>query len=122
MAWTSHGHQIIGTTALDPVSNDRPRIARCGGAGLCAQCSQEAAQAQKAAGQDEFGNAPIPDTSIPLLGPDDPDDRMLGRIRFALIVARRPASEVEWISDRMATIIAEHRVLLEAKKDGKSPG
>lgn len=40
MAWTAHGHHIAGTVKGD----DRPAsVARCGGPGLCKQCSQEAA-------------------------------------------------------------------------------
>lgn len=40
--FTSHGHQIIGTVA----EAARPKaVARCGGPGLCVQCSREAARA-----------------------------------------------------------------------------
>lgn len=53
--WTSHGHQIIGTIAEDPVLSNRPRIARCGGPNICRACTDEASRAQKAAGRDEFG-------------------------------------------------------------------
>lgn len=40
MAWTSHGHQIPGTT----VSPNRPdKVMRCGGPGRCSVCSFEVA-------------------------------------------------------------------------------
>lgn len=42
--YTKHGHQIEGTI----VEGERPSsVARCGGPGLCAQCSLEAARAPK---------------------------------------------------------------------------
>jgi hypothetical protein len=53
--WTSHGHQIIGTIAQDPIASDRPKVARCGGPQMCKQCASEASKAQKEAGRDEFG-------------------------------------------------------------------
>lgn len=38
MAYTTHGHHIMGTT-----KNGHPdRVARCGGPGLCPSCSSEA--------------------------------------------------------------------------------
>lgn len=40
--YTSHGFQIAGT----PVEGDRPPVARCGGPGLCVQCSREAQNQQ----------------------------------------------------------------------------
>lgn len=54
--WTTHGHQIIGTIALDPVTSERPSpVARCGGTSLCKKCAAESSVAQKEAGRDEFG-------------------------------------------------------------------
>lgn len=41
--WTSHGHDIPGVTVAGP---GRPPVARCGGPGLCSQCSAEASLAQ----------------------------------------------------------------------------
>lgn len=44
MAFTTHGHQIMGTTA-----EKRPpgmMVARCGGPGICKACSREAGMAQ----------------------------------------------------------------------------
>lgn len=42
--YTTHGHQISGTIAEEK----RPEsVARCGGPGLCPQCSQEAIAARK---------------------------------------------------------------------------
>jgi hypothetical protein len=39
MAWTSHGHHISGST----ITEHRPeKVARCGGPGLCRECSREA--------------------------------------------------------------------------------
>jgi hypothetical protein len=44
MTYTTHGHHISGTVLNE---SERPSaVARCGGPGLCAQCSQEAATAQ----------------------------------------------------------------------------
>lgn len=41
MAYTSHGHHIVGTMAVSV--NDKPKnVARCGGPGLCRQCNAEA--------------------------------------------------------------------------------
>lgn len=42
--YTTHGHQIMGTTATYPKPSE---IARCGGPGLCDQCSREAACVSK---------------------------------------------------------------------------
>jgi hypothetical protein len=43
MAYTSHGHQIRGTAVTYP----QPlKVMRCGGPGLCNQCSREAAVEQ----------------------------------------------------------------------------
>lgn len=45
--YTTHGHLIAGTTV---VPYDRPaQVARCGGPGLCDQCSQDALQARRKA-------------------------------------------------------------------------
>lgn len=41
--FTSHGHHIIGTV-LGPMPES---VARCGGPGLCAQCSEEAERAKR---------------------------------------------------------------------------
>lgn len=38
MTYTTHGHHIIGTIKTEPPS----KVARCGGPGLCDQCSNEA--------------------------------------------------------------------------------
>ncbi len=38
--WTSHGHAIEGVTVDGAGRPDL--VARCGGPGICAQCSQEA--------------------------------------------------------------------------------
>lgn len=44
MAYTRHGHQIAGT----PADGKQPeQIARCGGPGLCRDCSLEAAATPK---------------------------------------------------------------------------
>lgn len=126
--WTSHGYQIIGTIALDPVSNDRPRVGRCGGPkGGCKMCEIEARQAQKDAGRDEFGNkltggdesTPPPLDSaekeavkdLPVLDGSEPIARILGRARLALL-AVRPIEEADAVSDRLASTIAEHNVLM----------
>ena len=47
--WTSHGHEVQGITVAGP---GRPAVARCGGPGLCPECSREAAvlQARRRAG------------------------------------------------------------------------
>lgn len=37
MAFTTHGHQIIGS----PVEGDPVNVARCGGVGICNTCSKE---------------------------------------------------------------------------------
>lgn len=39
--FTSHGHHIPGTV-LDDTDDNQRNVARCGGPGLCAECSQEA--------------------------------------------------------------------------------
>lgn len=53
--WTTHGHQIIGTIAEDPVIGQRPSVRRCGGPGTCKACDTEVTQIQKSLGLDEFG-------------------------------------------------------------------
>lgn len=103
--WTRHGHQIVGTVALDPIIHDRPTVARCGGPAICKQCQMDVGQFQKEVKADEFGN-------IPLLDDTADNSRMLGRIRYALILTR-PMSEVDLICERMARIISEHKVLTE---------
>ena len=40
MAFTTHGHQIIGTTVLP--HSPTMSVYRCGGPGICSSCSQEA--------------------------------------------------------------------------------
>ncbi len=42
--WTSHGHVVDGVTVAGA---GRPRIARCGGPGLCRKCSVEAEQIRR---------------------------------------------------------------------------
>lgn len=107
--WTTHGYQIIGTIALDPHTNNRPAISRCGGpANNCQHCIQESVTAQKALGLDEFGNEPVLE---PVDGSSEPA-RILGRVLMALM-RTRPMSEAEAISDRLSTIVAEHKVLME---------
>lgn len=61
MAFTSHGHQIRGTK----VEGSTPlQVARCGGPGLCTQCSREAAvvqsQVENATGKNTSGSVPYP--------------------------------------------------------------
>lgn len=127
--WTTHGHQIIGTIALDPVSNLRPRVGRCGGpTGGCRQCEIESGQAQKDAGRDGFGNKiegadesqPAPKKvsgfealeSAPTLEETASLGRMLGRVRAVLLITR-PMEEVDLICDRFAMMLAEHKVMME---------
>ena len=54
MAFTSHGHRILGTTDTGPFEGS---VARCGGPGLCAPCSMEATTARRSqwSGEDETG-------------------------------------------------------------------
>jgi len=42
--YTRHGHQIDGTIVETPLPE---KVARCGGPGLCAQCSIDASSAPK---------------------------------------------------------------------------
>lgn len=42
MTYTSHGHHIPDSSKDDEI--ERPRVARCGGPGLCASCSTESAK------------------------------------------------------------------------------
>lgn len=46
MAYTTHGHQIPGTTTI--LSDGLPRpVARCGGVKICTQCKKESQFAQE---------------------------------------------------------------------------
>lgn len=115
--WTTHGHQIIGTIALDPISNDRPRIARCGGPEICKRCQIEVKQAQKDADLNEFGNkTELSEEVIPVLNDESTIDRMLGRVKLALIVAKRPSSEIEAICEKLSMMCAEHKVLMDQRQ------
>lgn len=61
MAFTSHGHHISGTILIDA---DKPeRVARCGGPGLCSECSKEAHRFRFLANEDNVSkpsSIPIP--------------------------------------------------------------
>lgn len=41
--WTRHGHDIDGVTVAGP---GRPPVARCGGPGLCRECSRDVVRLQ----------------------------------------------------------------------------